>query len=280
MNFCTLFSDGKYAIEGWVMAHTLFTQAASSSLFILCMDESVYVEAQRLSQQHNIIPIHYKLLEQRWPRLFNSKHGRQKKEYIVSFKPFLPHYIFETYNVENVVFVDADIAFLRDPSPMFKLFDECSFFAKDHEIEPVRSAGRFNVGLLGFKNDDKCLTWLKWWQEKCIEWCFWYADNGRFAEQGYWNILHNDPDKFPGFISVKHPGFNLAPWNIMKHTISSQNGNLLVDGQELITYHYHEFELRGDSYFPTGWKLPANASLLYKPYFELFKKSMSGNLWR
>jgi len=282
MNFCTLFNGGKYAMEGWVMAHTLFNHNPSAKLFVLCMDDSVYKEAVRLRNSYNIEPIHFTDVENRWPELPKSKLGRQLKEYIVSFKPFLPQYIFEKFNESAVIFVDADIAFWRDASEMFELFNKCSFFAKDHEIEPARSAGRFNVGLLGYKNDESCLKWLAWWQEKCIEWCYWRADNGRFAEQGYWNILHNQPQKFEGFLSTDHPGINLAPWNIMKHSISANpDGKLLVDGQKLITYHYHEFEVRGDHYFPTGWVLPQNARpLLYDPYFKLIKRSISNTLWR
>jgi hypothetical protein len=66
----------------------------------------------------------------------------------------------------------------------------------------------------------------------------------------------------------------------MKHKVSSESGKLTVDGEKLITYHYHEFEMKGNSYFPTGWKLPQNAKkLLYDPYFKLVQKSMAGKLW-
>lgn len=281
MNFCTLFNSGKHALEGWVMAYTLFMHNPSVKLYVLCMDDLVYSTAITLSSSYNIVAIHFKDVERRWPELVATKNNRKIKEYIVSFKPFLPQYLFETCGIENVIFIDADIAFWGNTSLMFELFNSCSFFAKDHEIDPPREAGKFNVGLLGFKNDDKCLDWLKWWQKKCIEWCFWYADNGRFAEQGYWNILHDNPSRFSGFLPVEHPGVNLAPWNISKHLVDVDNdGNLLVDGKKLIAYHYHEFELRGSGYFPTGWALPPNAkTLLYDPYYKLICKSINGHLW-
>jgi len=277
MTYCSLFNGGKFLIEGNVMIHTLL-QHNLQKVYLLCMDEEVYNFYSSLNHK-SIVLIRREQLENKYPQIKNTQFNRSLKEYIVTFKPFLPEFIFDEFNEQKTIFLDADIAFWNDGKKMLDELNTCSFFAKDHEISPPKAAGRYNVGLLGYKNDENCREWLKWWQQKCIEWCHWHADNGRFAEQGYLNILYDQPNRFKGFCAIKHPGVNLAPWNIMKHKIENKKG-LLVDNQPLMTYHYHEFEFDINGYYPTGWKLPKGAKeLLYDPYFKLIQKSIKGTLF-
>lgn len=279
MTFCSLFNKGKYAAEGWVCHYTIRKHIPDAKFYVFCMDDETLKQAQRLRLK-GVIPISLQELEQKYPQVKAVKSSRAFKEYIVTYKPFLPEYIFDRFGENKLVFADSDIAFWGNPNEIFDEMGECSFLVKDHGFEPPRSAGRFNVGLLAYKNDRNCREWLKWWQDCCVEWCKWRAENGKFAEQGYLNILHDQPQKFKGVAIPAHPGINLAPWNIMKHQISKENGKLLVDGKTLICYHYHEFEIAGDTYHPTGWTLPSNARpLLYDPYFRLVKKSYANKLW-
>lgn len=279
--FCMLFNSGSYAIEGWVCHYTMYRLDPKIKIYVLCMDQGVLKRARELTDR-GIVPITLADFEKAYPQVKAVKQSRSFKEYIVTMKPFLPEYIFDNFGENELVFTDSDMAFWSDPSEIIEDLGKNSFSAKDHEIEPTRKAGRFNVGLLAYKDDEHCRTWLKWWQERCVEWCHWYsAPGGKFAEQGYLTILHTHPNKFKGFLSTLHPGINLAPWNIMKHRLSKDGNQLKVDGKNLICYHYHEFELKGNSYKPTGWKLPPNArELLYDPYFDLVKKSMNNTLWR
>jgi lipopolysaccharide biosynthesis glycosyltransferase len=276
-----LFNGGTYAIEGWVCHYTLYQLDSTIKIYLLCIDDDVLKKANNLIDR-GIIPISLKEFENTYPQLLSIKGTRALKEYIVTMKPFLPEYIFNKFGEDKLIFTDSDIAFWNNPSEIFNELDNCSFLAKSHEIVPARSAGIFNVGLLGYKNDENCREWLKWWQSRCIEWCKWIAaPGGKFAEQGYLNILHNKPSKFKGFLSTAHPGINLAPWNMDKHKVSRENGKLKVDGRNLICYHYHEFEVRGNGYHPTGWKLPPGTlELLYDQYFKLVKKSISNTLWK
>jgi len=279
-SMCMLFNGGTYAIEGWVCHYSLYQLDPELKLYLLCIDDEVLNKAKKLKDR-GVIPISLGDFEKTYPQLLSIKNTRALKEYIVTMKPFLPEYIFNKFGEEKLVFTDSDIAFWNHPSEIFDELDSCSFLAKSHEIEPRRSAGRFNVGLLGYKDDENCREWLKWWQERCIEWCQWRAHKGKFAEQGYLNILHDKPSKFKGFLSTKHPGINLAPWNMSKHKVSMVDGKLKADGQNLICYHYHEFEVRGNDYHTTGWKLPPGSrELLYDQYFKLVKKSMNNTLWR
>ena len=146
---------------------------------------------------------------------------------------------------------------------------------------PQKAAGNYNVGLLGYNDMLECREWLHWWQEKVIEWCKWVAHPiYGFAEQGRLDIFDKEPNKFKKIYITPHEGVNLSPWNILKHPLTSKDDKLYAGNDKLICYHYHEFELRGNGYFPTGWKLPKNAKeFLYDPYYKMVIKSMKGKLW-
>ena len=203
------------------------------------------------------------------------KNNRELKEYYATMSPILPLYIFEKFDIEKLFYTDADMAFWSNPEEIEDVMGDHSLLVTDHGFEPPRSGVRFNVGILGYKNDKNCNEFLLWWKEQCLNWCKWITmPDGRMADQGYLNILHDNPEKFKNVISCPHPGVNLGPWNGWRYKLSKKDGKILLDGKyNLICYHYHEFKITNDGYFPTGWKLSNGAKeYIYDPYFNLIKK--------
>lgn len=280
MAFCSLFNGGTYATEGWVCHYSLYKQDPNIKFYLLCMDDEVWKKANTLKDR-GIIPIKMEDVEKRYPQLPAVRGTRTFKEYIVTFKPFLPEYIFETYGEKKLVFTDSDIAFFNDPYEIIRDMGDNAFLVRGHELVPQKAAGNYNVGLLGFNDIPECREWLHWWQEKVIEWCKWVAhpQNG-FAEQGRLDIFDKEPNKFKKIQITPHRGINYAPWHGVKYPLSVKDKEIYVAEDKLICYHYHEFEVRANGYHPTGWKLPPEAKhLLYDPYYELVTKSMRGKLW-
>lgn len=279
MIFCSLFNGGTYALEGWVCHYTLFRHCSNLKFYLLCMDDEVWIKANEIGR--GIIPIHISDVEKRYPQLPSVRSTRSLKEYIVSFKPFLPEYIFDIYGEKKLFFVDSDIAFFNDPFEMFKELGQNAVLVKGHELVPQKAAGNYNVGVLGYNDIPECREWLSWWQERVIEWCYWRADpKYGFAEQGYLDVFDKEPNKFKKIHITPHSGINLAPWNILKHPLSVRNNTIYAGNNKLICYHYHEFELLKNSYHATGWQLPTLAkSLLYEPYYKLVLRSKFNKLW-
>jgi hypothetical protein len=214
---------------------------------------------------------------------YSCKGNRLSKEYYATMSPIMPLYIFHKYpEVDLLFYTDADIAFWSDPQEMFGIMGDKSLMVVDHGFEPPRSNVRFNVGILGYRNDEHCKEFLGWWREQCIRWCKWVTlPDGRCADQGYLNILHNEPEKFKNHLSCPHPGVNMGPWNIGKYKITREGNRPLVNGHyNLICYHYHEFRMIGtDSYYPTGWEHSASdRQIVYEPYFRLLQQFIKGKL--
>jgi hypothetical protein len=247
-------------------------QNPSILIYVLAMDGKSFAEVRKLRKKGNVTIINLADIELYHPNLTKVKEDRDLKEYYATITPVLPQYLFDNFNEDIVIYTDADMAFWSDPAEIIEVFDNYSLMVTDHGFEPPYPAGRFNVGILVYRNDKNCREFLDWWRDKCIEWCKWVTmPDGRMADQGYLNILHDEPDRFKNVLSCPHPGINLGPWKINKHNISNKNNKLIIDDKwNLICYHYHEFRVTGpDSFYPTGWKHKiSDRRLVYEPYFK------------
>jgi hypothetical protein len=282
MDFCVYF-DSAYAAKGWACHKTLIDQSPSSRLFVLALDDKVRAQAEKLSDK-GVVPVLMSDIEAYCPALLTVKGSRQPKEYYATISPILPMYIFDKFDVSKLFYTDADMAFWSKPEEIETVFGDNSLMVTDHGFEPPRAGVRFNVGILGYRNDTNCREFLEWWRDRCLEWCYWVTmPDGRMADQGYLNILHDQPDRFKGVLSCPHPGINLGPWGIGRHQITKNvDGKLIMDGKHtLVCYHYHEFRVTGpDSYYPTGWQHTASdRRFVYEPYFALTKQAIAGTLW-
>jgi hypothetical protein len=88
--------------------------------------------------------------------------------------------------------------------------------------------------------------------------------------QGY---LNQWPERYPGVHVMRHPGANLAPWNVDGHLLTNDGGSILVDGWPLLFYHFHglcrDTEGQWYSYFPhLGRQFDLARERIYLPYLE------------
>jgi len=279
MYLCTYFNSN-YADKGWACHKSLTDRDKNLNFFILCLDDKVY---QTALSKENVIAIKLSDIENEFPKLLKAKSNRTMVEYCFTLSPFLPMYIFNKYNYVDVLFyTDADIAFWGDPREMLEIFGDKSLMVSDHGFEPPRAGVRFNVGILGYRNDDNCKEFLSWWGERCLEWCKAQTlPNGMCGDQGYLNVIYDEPNKFKNTLICPQPGINLGPWNIAKYKITKNNDKILLNGKwNLVCYHYHEFKLLNNGYYPTGWKHSENdRKIIYDPYYNLIMKVKNENMY-
>lgn len=270
MDFITYF-DQNYMNKGLVCHKTIMQWSPDSTLYILCLDDIVYNKVKTLK---NVVPIKQSEIEEHFPQLLTIKGTRLAKEYYATQTPFLPLYVFDKFGPEVITYTDADMAFFSEPEEILDVFGDHSIMACDHGFNPPRSGVRFNVGILCYRNDEKCRKFLNWWGDKCLKYCKWETkSDGSCADQGWLGILHYEGEKY-NFISCPHEGINYAPWKLPTHSSSKNGDKILIDNKyTLICYHYHEFKLTLGGYFPTGWKTSKNdLELIYEPYYKMIKK--------
>ena len=219
-NFCTYF-DVNYLSRGLALYASLRTHCPHFRLWVLCMDSASFEALQHL-RLPGIQAIQLDAFEAGDHQLLEAKKNRSQVEYYFTCTPSLPLYIFRKFpEVEMITYLDADLYFFDDPSPLFEEMGDQSIAIIGHRFPPaLRSQERFgiyNVGWLSFKRDEHAVACLQWWRKKCIEWCYDRLDNGRFADQKYLDVW---PEKFQKVVVLQHHGANVAPWNLENYNLS------------------------------------------------------------
>jgi hypothetical protein len=158
----------------------------------------------------------------------------------------------------SVVYLDADLYFFDDPQLVFDAMGDGSVGIIEHRYQPslarsLAKYGRFNVGWVGFRNDERGAACLDWWGQSTLEWCRDTPDAGRYADQGYLDWFPRD---FEGVSILEPHGLNLAPWNTAASRLRLTGDAVEVDGDPLVFFHFHGLKKVG------GWWI--TSQLVYR----------------
>ncbi len=110
------------------------------------------------------------------------------------------------------------------------------------DLEIVRS-GAFNLGFAAFSRHAQSLAFLDWWAAKLRTDCYVAPEAGLFVDQRFCDMA-------PAFIEqlrvLRHPGYNVAYWNLPERAITREGNEILVNGEPLIFFHFSGLSI-GDS---------------------------------
>jgi hypothetical protein len=208
-------------------------------LWVLCLDHVTCDVLARIAIPH-VRLLSMEDLETDDKRLLEAKPTRSLIEYYFTCTPFLPLYILRHHSeVDVITYLDADLYFFSDPTPIFQEFGKGSILIVGHQFPPHLQGqeryGKYNVGLTAFRNDDYGHECLEWWRDRCLEWCYDRVEENRFADQKY---LDAWPTRFQNVVVLQHRGAGLAPWNVANYRLRLERGRVWVDSQELIFFHF------------------------------------------
>ncbi len=254
-HFCTYFDRG-FLAQGVALADSLRQHAAESVLWVLCLDDATEAVLARLAHPA-IRTVSLRTLESADPELAQSRPGRTAVEYIFTLSPCWPRYLLRQHpDVPAVTYLDADTYWFASPATFLAALEEASVLLTEHRHPPYLAHharyGRFNVGILSFRNDEIGRACLDDWRERCIAWCHDRVEDGRYADQRY---LDAWPARWGERVRViGRPGINLAPWNWRAHVCSvPADGSVWVDHAPLELFHFARFRpLVGDWWFQSG----------------------------
>lgn len=251
-HFATYF-DVNYLPRAVALYRSLERHAGAFTLHALCLDDASLDALARLNLPGlHAVPLAE--LEAADPELLAAKPTRSRVEYYFTCTAaFLAHLFRTVPDVEELTYLDADLYFFADPAPIRAELGEGSVLIVGHRFpEHARALerfGRYNVGLLIFRNTPDAHACLAWWRERCIEWCYDRLEDDRFGDQKYldrWGAL------FDGVVELRHKGANLAPWNLAGYTIAERAGAVMADDDPLIFYHFHKLRALGRRLYAAG----------------------------
>ena len=219
-HYVTLF-DSLFLPQGLALHASLQQHAGEHRLWVLCVDELAHEVLTKLALPDVSL---IRVAQVETPELLAVKPGRSKGEYCWTLTPFAPRFVFEAdASVGRVTYLDADLWFRKNPSPIFREFEASgsAVLITDHayapEFDQAAESGQYCVQFMTFVRD-RCEPMRKWWEERCIEWCFARAEDGKFGHQKY---LDDWPVRFEGLVHVlTRQDLALAPWNATRFPVS------------------------------------------------------------
>ena len=243
-------------------------------LWVLCLDDETHRTLATL-RLDGVKLIRLAELERADPALLRVKPGRRPVEYYWTCGPALLAHLLERHpTIDRLTYLDGDLCFFGDPTPIYDELGERSILLIEHrktspESDRSRAKGRYNVGMLAFPRTAEGLAYLARWREQCLEWCFDRIEPGRFGDQKY---LEEWPTLYRGAVVVRHKGAGVAPWNVGRHRISHAQGRIWVDADPLVFYHFNRLRMVADwLYEPCRWRrrrqlAPMVRRHIYVPY--------------
>jgi hypothetical protein len=264
------------------MATSLHEHDPSSVLWVLGLD-AFTIDYLREINLHHIRVVDLDTLEEADPDLLATKPYRDPVEYYFTLSPCWPRFLLREYSeIDRITYVDADMFFFSSPAPIFAEMKNASVLVTEHRypnhLSHLERCGRFNVGLLSFRNNPVALACLDQWRENCLAWCHDRAEEGKYADQKY---LDEWPENLGQDLHiVRRRGVNLAPWNWSHYHYTFEKGRVWVRCDPLEVFHFARFRPSlGNFWFQSGqleygimpWRLRQR---IYGPYWRALKQAM------
>ncbi len=241
--YCTYF-DCNYLVKGLALIESLTIRETSPfRIFVVCLDELTLSILNKIDHP-NVVPVSLKRIEQNDEALSLAKGNRSLVEYYWTLTPtVLLRLMEEVPHGDAITYIDGDLFFYSTPEPIFEEFNGHSVLIHGHRFSPalqnLETHGKYNVGLLCFRRDERGLEVLNWWRDRCNEWCYARVEDGKFGDQLY---LNDWPERFEGVHVLEHIGAGVGPWNHQQYSYAQESdGRISVDGRPLVFYHFHAF---------------------------------------
>lgn len=162
-------------------------------------------------------------------------------------KPWAMHFLLQA-GFDIAVYIDPDITLFK---PLVEVMDAlrggADIVLTPHLISPItdqkspteldiRRAGTYNCGFCASKRTKNTASFLKWWMRKLEYDCVVDMDRGIFTDQSWIDLT---PGLFENVFILRHPGYNVAYWNLTQRRIEkSLDGDWLSNGEPLVFFHF------------------------------------------
>lgn len=194
------------------------------------------------------------------PELEDMANHYSIAEFNTSVKPFYFQYLHKTYpQATQILFVDPDMKVYGKLTDLDIHHQQYDIVLTPHILEPMvddgkspdeasyLATGTYNLGFLSLKMSEESLRFLNWWGERLKKYCLFDFGRGLFVDQKWVNLV---PVFFNSVYILRHPGYNIAYWNIQERHISGEPGNITVNQQyPLIIYHWSSVGIKQNKLF-------------------------------
>lgn len=259
-HYCSL-ADSKYLPQLLVLHQSLQKHSSEPfTLHILPMDEECAETLLQMTLPHVQLLLGFHDL----PHIEAMRSNRNYREFCWSCASQLCEVLLTDFDLQEIVYLDADTCFFNDPAPIFEVIGDRSIAITPHQFPDnaekrrLLQSGLYNVGLIYFKNNDIGRRCLKQWAADVRNRC---SENVGCGDQGYLDYFERDYGKE---VCILGHGINAGPWNLMAYDVTMHEGQVYLGRDPLIHYHFHEYS---HGVRLTNYPLrPQDIELVYQPY--------------
>ena len=279
VHFFTVF-DRNYAARGLVMLDSLRRASGSTQIrtVVLALDEDAYRVAAGYTD--NVLRIE----DLGDHEFLAARETRSHEEFCWTSAPALSNFMVQNGAVGDfVVYLDADLYFFSDPAVLIaEMGDDKNIIIHPHRFSPDRltwesTAGRFNVGFVGFRISDEAKACAARWRSQVLELCTKDPENGLCGDQGY---LNEWPSLYSGLHIMENIGGGTAPWNVNAYRIGGSSVQPTINEQPIIFFHFHQLKIVDAAshrflgvIFAAGYEFSTKiGQLIYQQYVTRLKR--------
>lgn len=292
--FCTV-ADYNFRRRVWALNQSLSRGSEAYTLYVLALDRNakeafgeknwknknikvVFVEDLLKSDKHLLRCSANKPS----PEAFNVSGGDSRRatwmQFVWSLSAYFTWYCLEELDIEDILYVDADVYFFDSWEKIYDNLDNVSIGIVEHRCPYSPSNGKYNVGIVYFKNNIdgyKCSTWWK----NCLLFTDnqYYETHGMCGDQKYLELFE---ELFDGVKVLDEYFGHIAPWNYAYHGYDGY-GSVVRDGklQKLMYCHFSNFKpnYEQNTYLMAprhGFSKASNTFInkIYDEYFNCLKR--------
>ncbi len=180
-------------------------------------------------------------------------------EFNTAIKPFCFEWVLKEFKSRFAVYLDPDIILTGPLVELVEEFDRgAHIILTPHSLDPLFDGkdpddirllrtGAYNLGFCAVKNSDQSKQFLRWWAQHLEKNCVVDLDGGLFVDQKFCDLV---PCYFDGVSILRHPGYNVAYWNLHSRQVTQNaGGHWESNGFPLRFFHFSGVVPSDDSIF-------------------------------
>lgn len=180
------------------------------------------------------------------PEFYNLAFQHSVTELNTAVKPFAIKY-FLALGRQFVAYIDPDCyAYSRFNELLDDLSSGASIVLTPHNTQPIDDqhnpndidllrAGTFNLGFVAVADTRDTSQFLDWWCTRLSKHCHFDPISGLFVDQKWVDLA---PCFFDNVRLLKHPGYNVAYWNVFQRQLIRQGSVWMANGEPLRFFHF------------------------------------------
>jgi glycosyltransferase involved in cell wall biosynthesis len=236
--FCSIIAKN-YLAQARALTRSLLRQHPGVPVYVLVVDEAEgWIQPWR--EKFTFVPLHALDL----PSPCELRFRYELLELCTAVKPFYLRWLFGRGH-SKLVFLDPDVWVYRPLDQLLGMLDDWDVILTPHLTARVDDGkypderlmllvGAYNLGFLGLARGPEVDRLLDWWWTRCQNECLFELERGLFLDQKWMNLA---PGMLDRVLVLRHPGYNVAHWNLNHRRIEGSPDAPFVNGEPLHFLH-------------------------------------------